>query len=241
MSFKKLIVLGTVALSVTACATTSAPDDLGDLVHTGFSEKSDGTAYHKVMGVSCPAEIGGMIRTSTKVYNDKGTDISCNYGGGGRVFTMYLSQFPKYDLPSIYRGATAAIENGFVEQGYRYDEELSEICSSQSIDSSSILSGLAGFMSGDKQDNTMTLSPAPSAVYTLDSDMTLVVVDEMFDHEFFKVRFTGPFDGEPSVKSTCELIRNTYLSTKTFVEEDRGIEVSKKERLRQLINSSNGS
>jgi len=235
------MILGAFTLSVTACATTSAPDDLGDLVHTGFSEKSDGTAYHKVMGVSCPAEIGGMVRTSTKVYNDKGTDISCNYGGGGRVFTMYFSQFPKYDLPTIYHGATAAIENGFAKQGYKYDEELSETCSSQSIDSSSILSGLAGIMSGDKQNNTITLSPAPSAVYTLGSDMTLVVVDEMFGHEFFKVRFTGPFDGEPSVKSTCELIRNTYLSTKMFVEEERGIAVSKEERLRRLIDSSNGS
>jgi len=114
----KIIFLGVVALSLSACVTSSSPDDLGKPVYTGFVERSDGTAYHKSMGVSCPETVGGMARTSTHVYNDTGTDISCNYGGGGRVFTIYLSQFPQYDLRQIFQGARAAIESRFSEQGY---------------------------------------------------------------------------------------------------------------------------
>ena len=53
----KIIFLGVVALSLSACVTSSSPDDLGKLVYTGFVERSDGTAYHKSMGVSCPETV----------------------------------------------------------------------------------------------------------------------------------------------------------------------------------------
>lgn len=241
MKLYKTILLSGLAFGLAACSTTSAPTDLGDLTHTGFSEKSDGTAYHKAMGLRCPAEIDGLPRSSTKVYDDAGTDIGCNYSSGDRVFTLYLSQYPKFDLPLIYQDARRAIEYRFAEQGYEYDEALSETCSSETIDTASILSGLAGIMSGETKNNEITLSPAPSAVYTSGSDMTLVVVDEMFDHEFFKVRYTGDFDGETSVEAACKLVRETYLSIERTVREERGLAPTQGNNLLDMINASDGS
>ena len=71
--------------------------------------------------------------------------------------------------------------------------------------------------------------------------MTLVVVDEMFEDEFFKVRYTGPFDGEPSVESACELIRKTYLFVEKGVREDRGLQPASGTSLLDMINLSGGS
>lgn len=241
MKLTDIVILGAFALSVSACSTTPAPDDLGDLVYTGFSEKSDGTAYHRAMGMSCPSQIDGIPRTSTKVYNDAGTDIGCNYSGGGRILTIYLSQYPQFDLPLIFKDAKAAIEYRFAEQGYVYDEALSDACSSESLDETSILSGLSGLLSGENKTNEITLSPSPSAVYTKGTDMTLVVVDEMFDHEFFKVRYTGAFAGEASVESACEMIRNTYLRIETGVRQERGLKPSSGTSLLDMINLSEGS
>lgn len=228
------------AILLSACATTSAPDDLGELVYTGFSERSDGTAYHKAMGVSCPAQIGDMARTGTYVYNDAGTDISCNYNEGGQIFTLYLSQYSKSSLRQEMQSAMAAIEYRFADEGYAYNEDLSETCSSATLDQTSILSSFAGLLSGENQTNEITINPTPAAVYTKGSDVTLVMVEEMFEKEFFKIRYTGMSADEASVEKICELGRAVYLSTEKFTREDRGLPASEGQNLQDLINASGG-
>lgn len=225
------------ALIVSACSTTSAPRDLGVLTHTGFSEKADGVAYHKVMGLSCPAAIKGMSRTSTQVYNDSGTDVSCNYAEGSRDFTLYLSEYPGDNLSRNFGLAKNAVDQRFSPQGYKFDEDLSETCSSSSLDEAAILSGLSGILSGANTTNEINLTTFPSAVFTQGDRMTLVIVDEMFEKEFFKVRYTGPYVEESSVEETCNLTRDTYLSLQQAIKVERGIPISDDDKLLNLINA----
>ena len=243
---KILLGLG-LAFLVTGCASTGSPDDLGELQYTGFSEKSDGTAHLSVMGMSCPNEIDGMARISEYVYNDRGTDASCTYSNstetksGDRLLTVYLSQYPQDSLGGNFQNARAAIESRDTLSDYQYDEDLSDRCSSVSLDEAALLSGFSGLFSGENKTNEITLTTTPSAVYVTDTEMSFVVVEEMFDKEFFKVRYTGPYSGEASVKEKCQVARDTYLSMKRAVEKDRGIEISKEDRLLDLINASDDS
>ena len=225
------------ALIVSACSTTPEPEDLGALVHTDFSEKADGTAYHPVMGLSCPAEIDGMSRTSTYVYNDAGTDVSCNYVEGPRNFTLYLSQYKGDHLSRVFGLAEDAVNQRFSPQGYEYNEELSDKCSSETIDPALLLAGLSGIFSGENTTNEVTISPAPSSVYVNADKMTLVVVDEMFEKEFFKVRYSGPYQGEASVKETCALARKTFLDLQRSIKVDRGIPLSEEDKILDLMPS----
>ncbi len=229
------------ALFISGCATTSSPDDLGKLEYTGFSEKSDGTTYQSVMGLSCPAEIDGMTRGSAVVYNEGGTDVSCNYVDEDRVFTTYLSRYSDDTLTNNFRSSQYHLENRLTPEGYVFDEELSDSCSSKSIDTASLLSGLSGILSGEATRNEITISPSPSAVYVTNDSMSLVVVEEMFEKEFFKVRFTGPYSGASSVEGTCKLIRDTFLSIQQDVKENRGIELSDDDKLLKLLNSKSES
>ena len=212
------------ALFLTGCASTNGLEDLGSLQYTGFNEKSDGTAYQSVMGLTCPEEIDGMRREASRSYNDKGTDIGCNYLDEDRIFTVYLSRFTDDTLINNFRSSQYHLENRFGPEGYAYDEDLSSTCSSQSLDAATLMTGLAGMLTGDNKSNEITISPSPSAVYVTDTDMSFVVVEEMFKDEFFKVRYTGPYSGETSVEASCKLARATYLSMKQGVEKARGIE-----------------
>lgn len=238
---KVLLGLAGFALCLSGCATVNGPEDLGELQYTGFNEKSDGTAYQSVMGLTCPEEIDGMRRGSTASYNDQGTDIGCNYVDEDRVFTIYLSRFPNDTVINNFRSSQYHLENRLTPEGYVYNEELSDSCSSESLDLTAMMSGLSGILTGENTKNEITLSPSPSAVYITDSSMSIIVVEEMLEKEFFKVRYTGPYTGESSVEASCKLARDTYLSMKQGVEKDRGIEVSKEDMLRALINSTDDS
>ena len=233
---KEFLLSAGLALSLSACSTT--PEDLGALVHTGFAEKADGSSFHKIMGLSCPANIDGMSRVHTQVYSDDGTDVSCTYSGDGRLFTLYLSEFPNDNLGQIYEAAKRAIDQRFISQGYAFDESLSQVCSSASLDEAAILSGFSGILSGENTSNEINLSVSPSAVYTQAENMTLVTVDEMFEKQFFKIRYTGPFSGENSVKENCELGRETYLSVQSGIRKERGIADTDGDKLLDLINAS---
>jgi len=238
---KLLLTIG-FTLFVSGCASTNTPEDLGKLEFTGFTEKSDGSAYQSVMGVSCPREIDGMIRHSAHVYNDRGTDASCTYASNDdRLFTLYLSKFPHDNLGVNFQDAKAAIEGRESLSAYKYDEDLSNTCSSVTLDEAAIFSGFSGLLSGENKTNEIKLALSPSAVYVSDAKMSFVVVEEMFDKEFFKVRYTGPYNGEISVEENCQLARDVYLSVKKGVEKDRGIEVSKEEGLLGLINAADDS
>ena len=224
------------ALSLSACSTT--PEDLGALVHTGFAEKADGSSFHKIMGLSCPANIDGMSRVHTQVYSDDGTDVSCTYSGDGRLFTLYLSEFPNDNLSQNFQAAKIAIDQRFIPQGYTHDKDLSQVCSSASLDEAAILSGFSGILSGENTSNEINLSLSPSAVYTQAENMTFVTVEEMFEKQFFKIRYTGPFSGENSVKENCELGRETYLSVQSGIRKERGIADTDGVKLLDLINAS---
>ena len=226
------------ALSLSACSTTPPPEDLGALVHTGFAEKADGSSFHKIMGLSCPANIDGMSRVHTQVYSDDGTDVSCTYSGDGRLFTLYLSEFPNDNLSQNFQAAKIAIDQRFIPQGYSHDKDLSQVCSSASLDEAAILSGFSGILSGENTSNEINLSVSPSAVYTQAENMTFVTVEEMFEKQFFKIRYTGPFSGENSVKENCELGRETYLSVQSGIRKERGIADTDGDKLLDLINAS---
>ena len=233
---KEILLSAGLALSLSACSTT--PEDLGALVHTGFAEKADGSSFHKIMGLSCPANIDGMSRVHTQVYSDDGTDVSCTYSGDGRLFTLYLSEFQNDNLSQNFQAAKIAIDQRFIPQGYTHDKDLSQVCSSASLDEAAILSGFSGILSGENTSNEINLSLSPSAVYTQAENMTLVTVDEMFEKQFFKIRYTGPFSGEDSVKENCELGRETYLSVQSGIRKERGIADTDGDKLLDLINAS---
>ena len=233
---KEILLSAGLALSLSACSTT--PEDLGALVHTGFAEKADGSSFHKIMGLSCPANIDGMSRVHTQVYSDDGTDVSCTYSGDGRLFTLYLSEFQNDNLSQNFQAAKIAIDQRFIPQGYTHDKDLSQVCSSASLDEAAILSGFSGILSGENTSNEINLSLSPSAVYTQAENMTLVTVDEMFEKQFFKIRYTGPFSGENSVKENCELGRETYLSVQSGIRKERGIADTDGDKLLDLINAS---
>lgn len=237
---KNLLFCAALALTLSACSTTPPPEDLGELVYTGFAERADGSSFHKVMGLSCPANIDGMPRLHTQVYSDSGTDVSCTYSGDGRLFTLYLSEFPNDNLGQIFQAAKIAVDQRFLPQGYAHDEDLSQACASASIDQAAILSGFSGILSGQNTLNEVNLTVSPSAVYTQAEDMTLVIVEEMFEKEFFKIRYTGSFTGENSVTETCELASETYLSVQSGIRKERGIAESERDRLLDLINASKG-
>ena len=236
------IAVSGVALLLAGCASTGNPKDLGTLEYTGFTEKSDGTAFQSVMGLSCPSEIRGIPRTSTHVYNDGGTDISCNYSKDGRILTVYLSRYLNDTIDNNFVGAKMAIENRFEPQGYEYDEELSGSCSSQSIDSRALMSGLSGLLSGTNTSKNVTISTTPSAVYSNETEgkMTLVVVDEIFDKEFFKTRYTGPYSGVDDVENICKAVRENFLNLKSSIGKTRGYEPSDTDKLLGLINAPDG-
>jgi hypothetical protein len=239
--FSKTLIAGSVACLLSACASVQPPKDLGKLQYTGFTEKSDGTAFQSVMGLTCPETIGGTRRTSTYVYNGGGTDVSCNYSDGQQVFTTYFSRYPDDSLRGNFESARYAIQNRFDPQGFVFDEKLSDGCGGASLDAASLLSGLNGILAGSTKNNTITMSPTPSAVYinAAEGRMTLVVVDEMFPKEFFKTRYTGPYGSEGDVDAVCEMIRENYLSIKAVVSESRGIEVSDTEKMLSLIGNKN--
>jgi len=235
----EIALVGT-ALFMAGCATTSSPDDLGKLEYTGFSTKSDGSAYQSVMGLTCPTEIDGIQRTSTKVYNDRGTDVGCNYSDDDQIFTVYLGRFPSDDLTGYFRYSQSALEYTYDAKGYVYDEALSESCSSESIDAASIMSGFSGLLTGKNTSNTITISPAPSAVY-INADagkMSLVVVDEMYEKDFFKTRYTGAYRGADDVEKICKRVRENYLEMKSSTDKARGIQMSETDKLMGLMNSS---
>ncbi len=237
---KVLLGVGLASL-ICGCATSNSPEDLGDLQYTGFTEKSDGTAFQSVMGLTCPVDIDGMPRSSTQAYNDRGTDVGCNYVDDDRIFTVYLSRFTDDTLINNFRSSQFHLEKRLQPQGYVYVEDLSSTCSSESMDAAALMSGLSGMLTGENTTNEVTLSPSPSAVYVSDSIMSLLVVEEMLEKEFFKVRYSGPYKGESSVEATCKLARDTYLSMKQGVEKARGIEVSKEDLLRSIIDAAEDS
>ena len=228
------------AVLLAGCATSSAPRDLGKLQYTGFSTKADGSAYQSVMGLSCPSEIDGLRRVSTKSYNEGGTDVGCGYSSETRAFTVYFSRFPGDSLETNFRGSQSAVQYVFEPQGYAYDEDLSDSCSSQSLDSASILSEFSGILSGDNTSNTITLSSTPSAVYInrAEGDMSLVIVEEMFEKDFFKTRYTGPYTTVEDVEKICKFARDNFLEMKASVGKARGIKMSDSDKLSGLINSA---
>ena len=232
------LIWASLALMVSACTTTSEPEDLGALVHTDFSEKIDGSAYHSVMGLSCPAEIDGMSRTSTHVYNDAGSDVSCNYVEGARNLTLYLSQYGDDHLSRVFGLAEDAVDQRFSLQGFEYNEELSSNCSSESIDAASVLAGFSGILSGENTSNEVTVSSSPSSVFVNADKMTLVIVDEMFEKEFFKVRYSGPYQGEISVKENCALARKIFLDLQKSTKVNRGIPLSEEDKILDLMPSN---
>jgi len=237
---KLLLTIGFI-LFVSGCASTNGPKDLGALEYTGFVEKSDGTTYQSVMGLTCPEQIDGIPRNSTRSYNDKGTDVSCNYVGDERIFTVYLSRFPDDTKIDNFRSAQYHLENRLVPQGYIYDDDMSETCTSESLDTESFMAGITGLLTGENTGNEVTISPSPSAVYVTDTKMSVVIVEEMLEKDFFKVRYTGPYSGENSVKTTCKLARDTFLSMKKGVEKARGIEVSKEDLIQSIIDAAEES
>lgn len=238
LELNKILLGMGLAFFVSGCASINSPTDLGKLQYTGFSEKEDGSAYHSVMGLTCPGQIDGMDRHSSHVYNDIGTDASCTYAGEERLFTLYLSQYPGDSLGRNFETAKIAIEGRESLSDYKYDEELSDVCSSKSLDTSAFMSGLSGLLSGEGETNEISISMSPSAVYVSDTRMSIVIVEEMFKKEFFKIRYTGPYSGNRSVEDNCQLARDTYLSLKKGVEKDRGIEISKEDRLLNLLKAS---
>ncbi len=227
----------------TGCATTDAPEDLGKLQYTGFTQKSDGSAYQSVMGLSCPPEIDGIPRTSTKVFRENGTDVSCNYSGDERIFTVYLSRFSGDSLATNFQTTQSTLDSLLPPRGFTYDQKLSDDCSAQSLDESSLLAGLSGLLSGANTSNEITLSPTPSAVYIDASEgkMSLVTIDEMFEKDFFKTRYTGPYRSSGDVEKICKSIGGNYLNMKSSVGKNRGLEVSDSEKLLDFINRAGDS
>lgn len=208
------------------CATTTTAPKAERTVYTGFVTKANSVEYQDVMNLSCPASIETMTRSKTYVYSDDGLDVSCNYVGDGEFLTQYFSRYVGDELGAIFISARQAIESRFAEQGFVYDEELSEVCELKWIDEAALLEGFAGILSGENTTNNINLSRAPSAVYVGGDRMTFVIVDEPFEYEFFKIRYTGAYDGTESVDAACAVARQTYLTAMEGVREKRGIKSS---------------
>ena len=243
ISRNKIVLLTGVALFMSGCASTNAPQDLGKLEYTGFTEKSDGSVYQSVMGVTCPDAIDGMQRDRTNVYNDGGTDVSCNYLGEDRIFTVYLSRFKDDTLADNFRSSKHAVEYRYDALGYKYDEELSDVCSAASLDTASILGSLSGIFDGSNKTNEITISTSPSAVYINKQEgrVSLLVLEEMFEKDFHKTRYTGPYTSEAGVKAVCEMVRSNYIEMKLATSKSRGVEDSDTDRLSRFLGASGGT
>ncbi|MEP3892012.1 MAG: hypothetical protein ABJN69_16265 [Hellea sp.] len=89
------------------------------------------------------------------------------------------------------------------------------------------------------EDEAVTVSSWPAAVFTKKGWMSIIGVDEVAKGEFMKMRYTLPAKSEEDAEAACKFAYGNLQSFRRKMNEERGIVKSGDNRLLNLLRAMN--
>ncbi len=179
-----------------ACASTSStnPDNSSSSkrAKSEFSLQMNGAQYQSVTGLYCPGEVMGGKLKSTRVYDDKATDVSCGYKGAGTT-TVYLTKAPEESFSNYFQASMAAIPQGSIGDRVEYKKDATDNCMIQN----QLMSSFGELLAGGNKSNTINIDmsgetgnmPYKIGVFGGDTTRSYVAVSPV-DDKYMKIRYT---------------------------------------------------
>lgn len=231
---KRVLVSLMSAALFAGCATTgNGEPEIKDTVYTGFSERADGTMTQHMRGLICPAKIDELILSRAELIGSDGRDAFCNYNSDdGRIYTVYLSDFPDYSTEDYFRFSMRDTGTVMEQSGYEIDDELSETCELSSLDSAALFRGFANM-----EGNSIQIGQDPATVFVGSGKLSILTVSTVQPGQYLKFRYTLDGSGEADTKMACDFLRNRSLVHQKEIKAVTGDEMSDDEKMWSLIES----
>jgi len=234
---KRVLVSLMSAALLAGCATTGPGEpEIEDTVYTGFSERADGTMSQDMRGLICPAKIDELILSRAELIGSDGRDAFCNYNSDdGRIYTVYLSDFPDYSTEDYFRFSMRDTGTVMEQSGYEIDDELSETCELSSLDAATLLRGFANM-----EGNSIQIGQDPATVFVGSGKLSILTVSTVQPGQYLKFRYTLAGSGEADTETACDFLRDRSLIHQKEIKAATGNESSDDEKMWELIESLSG-